>query len=256
MSHGIKNSDIYISTNDILVLDFNRDWKLIHTSYTGEAETIYGKEDANNMELLYAEYTQNENIILVGRTDKDFIIKKLNMDGYVSNSYKWEKANGVKSPIYRIDEGIYGINIFNGFQIWSENKGIAQDTNFYLREIFTWDFEELSNVTSATIRDVVKGKYFGVDISYGSTDTLHAMCSLEPDSKLEYFPYIVSERTQEVIELGYKMLYLGGLLGSFKNNPYATELANAIREDKEEQEKKAKNAKLLLLTKIKDTNLK
>lgn len=256
MSKGIKNSDIYINTNDILVLDFNRDWKLIHTSYTGEAETIYGKEDADNMELLYAEYTQNENIILVGRTDKDFIIKKLNMDGSVSNSYKWEKANGVKSPIYRIDEGVYGINIFNGFQIWSENKGIAQDTNFYLREIFTWDFEELSNVTSATIRDVVKGKYFGVDISYGSTDTLHAMCSLEPDSKLEYFPYIVSERTQEVIELGYKMLYLGGLLGSFKNNPYATELANAIREDKEEQEKKAKNAKLLLLTKIKDTNLK
>ena len=256
MSKGIKNSDIYINTNDILVLDFNRDWKLIHTSYTGEAETIYGKEDADNMELLYAEYTQNANIILVGRTDKDFIIKKLNMDGSVSNSYKWEKANGVKSPIYRIDEGVYGINIFNGFQIWSENKGIAQDTNFYLREIFTWDFEELSNVTSATIRDVVKGKYFGVDISYGSTDTLHAMCSLEPDSKLEYFPYIVSERTQEVIELGYKMLYLGGLLGSFKNNPYATELANAIREDKEEQEKKAKNAKLLLLTKIKDTNLK
>ena len=106
MSKGIKNSDIYINTNDILVLDFNRDWKLIRTFYTGEAETIYGKEDANNMELLYAEYTQNENIILAGRTDKDFIIKKLNMNGYVSNSYKWEKANGVKSPIYRIDEGI------------------------------------------------------------------------------------------------------------------------------------------------------
>lgn len=253
MSHGIKNSDIYINTNDILVLDFDRDWKLIRTFYTGEAETIYGKEDANNMELLYAEYTQNENIILVGRTDKDFIIKKLNMNGYVSNSYKWEKANGVKSPIYRIDEGIYGINIFNGFQIWSENKGIAQDTNFYLREIFTWDFEELSNVTSAKIGNIVKGKYFDVDISYGSTDTLHAMCSLEPESKLKYFPYMTSERTKKLIDLGYKMLYLGGLFGSFKNDPYATELVTAIREDKKKKEKKATDAKKLLLTKINET---
>ena len=250
------SSNIHIKTNNILILDFSKDWKLIHTFNMGEAKTIYSKKDANNMELLYAEYTQNKNIILAGRTDDNFIIKKLKRYGYVSDSHKWEKANGVKSPIYRIDEGVYGINIHNGFQIWYEEGENIQDIDFYLREIFTWDFEELSNVTSAKIRNVVIGKHFDVEISYGSTDTLHAMCSLEPETKLEYFPYIVSERTQEVIELGYKMLYLGGLLGSFKNNPYATELANAIREDKEEQEKKAKNAKLLLLTKIKDTNLK
>ena len=255
MSNNIKNSDIYINTNDIQILDFNKNWKLIRTSYMGEAETIYSKEEADNMRLLYAEYTQKKNIILAGSTDDNYIIKKLNTNGYVSDSYKWEKANGVKSPIYRIDEGIYGIDIRNGFQIWSENKGISQDIIYKLQEVFTWDLSEL-RYANAKIGNIVKGKYFDVDISYGNTDTLHAMCSLESESKLKYFPYITSERTQEVIELADKMLYLGGLFGSFKNDPYATELATVIKEDKEVQENKANNAKQILLTKIKDINLK
>ena len=256
MSNNIKNSDIYINTNDIQILDFNKNWKLIRTSYMGEAETIYSKEEADNMRLLYAEYTQKKNIILAGSTDDNYIIKKLNTNGYVSDSYKWEKANGVKSPIYRIDEGIYGINIFNGFQIWSENKDIPQDINYYLREIFTWDLSELGNATRTKIGNIVKGKYFDVNISYGSTDTLHTMCSLEPESRLKYFPYIVSEKKQDVIELSDEMLCRYELFEKFKNDPYATELATAIKEDKEEQEKKAKDAKQLLLTKIKDINLK
>ncbi len=248
-----RNSRIYINTNEIQILDFNKDWKVIRSNYSGQAETIYKKEDADNMRLLYAEYTEKQkNIILAGRTDKDFIIKKINMNGFVSNSYKWEKANGVKSSIYRIDEGIYGINIGDGFQVWSENKDIPQDIIHSLQEEFTWDFEELAAAKSS-IRDIVKGKYFGVDISYGSTDTLHAMCSLAPESKLEYFPYIVSERTQNTIKLGDKMLSLGELFGSLKNDAYATELATAIREDKKKQEKKAKDAKKLLLTKINET---
>ena len=49
------------------------------------------------------------------------------------------------------------------------------------------------------------------------------------------------------------MLYLGGLFGSFKNDPYAEDLANAIKEDKEKQEEKASKAKQLLLTKINET---
>lgn len=257
MINNIKNSRIYINTNDIQILDFNKDWKLIRSNYPGEAKTIYSKEEADNMRLLYAEYTEEQkNIILAGSTNDNYIIKKLDTNGYISDSYKWEKANGVKSPIYRIDEGIYGIDIRNGFQIWSENKDITQDIIYTLHNVFTWDLNELGNVTSAKIGDIVKGKYFDVDISYGSTDTLHAMCSLEPESKLKYFPYITSERTQKVIELADKMLYLGGLFGSFKNDPYAKELANAIKEDKEEPEKKVKDAKQLLLTKIKDTNLK
>ncbi len=246
------SSNIYINTNNIQMVDFNKDWKLIHTFNMGEAKTIYSKKDANNMELLYAEYTQNKNIILAGRTDDNFIIKKLKRYGYVSDSHKWEKANGVKSPIYRIDEGVYGINIHNGFQIWYEEGENIQDIDFYLREIFTWDFEELSNVTSAKIRNVVIGKHFDVEISYGSTDTLHAMCSLEPETKLKYFPYIASERTQSVIELGDKMLYLGGFLGSFKNNSYAKELINTIKQDKKEQEIYTSNAKQLLLRRIKE----
>ena len=254
MINNIKNSRININTNDIQILDFNKDWKLIRSNYPGEAKTIYSKEEADNMRLLYAEYTEEQkNIILAGSTDDNYIIKKLNINGYVSDSYKWEKANGVKSPIYRIDEGIYGIDIRNGFQIWSENKDIPQDINYYLREIFTWDLSELGNATHTKIGNIVKGKYFDVDISYGSTDTLHAMCSLESESKLKYFPYITSERTQEVIELADKMLYLGGLFGSFKNDPYAEELANAIKEDKEKQEEKASKAKQLLLTKINET---
>ena len=127
MSNNIKNPNIYINTKDIQILDFNKDWKLIRSNYSGEAETIYRKEEADNMRLLYAEYTEEQkNIILAGSTDDNYIIKKLNTNGYVSDSYKWDKANGVKSPIYRIDEGIYGIDIRNGFQIWSENKGISQ----------------------------------------------------------------------------------------------------------------------------------
>ena len=92
-----------------------------------------------------------------------------------------------------------------------------------------------------------------MNISYGSTDTLHTMCSLEPESKLKYFPYIVSEKKQDVIELSDEMLCRYELFEKFKNDPYATELATTIREDKEEQEKKAKNAKKLLLTKINET---
>lgn len=252
MINNIKNSRIYINTNDIQILDFNKDWKLIRSNYPGEAETIYSKEEADNMKLLYAEYTQKKNIILAGSTDDNYIIKKLNTNGYVSDSYKWEKANGVKSPIYRIDEGIYGINIFNGFQIWSENKDIPQDIIYSLHEVFTWDLSELADAKSS-IGNIVKGKYFDVDISYGSTDTLHVMCSLEPESKLEYFPYITSERTQEVIKLGDEMLDIYWLFYNLSRTYFAERLEDAIKEDKEEQEKKANDAKKLLLTKINET---
>lgn len=248
-----RNSRIYINTNEIQILDFNKDWKVIRSNYSGQAETIYKKEDADNMRLLYAEYTEKQkNIILAGSTDDYYIMKKLTTTGFVSGNYKWDKANGVKSPIYRIDEGIYGINIFGGFQIWSENKGIAQDINHCLREIFSWDLSDLARAKSS-YEYVVEGKHFNVKFSYGSTDTLHAICSLEQESKLKYFPYMASERTQEVIKLGDEMLYLGELLKEFRNNPYAEELANAIKEDEEKQRKNAKNAKQLLLTKIKET---
>ena len=256
MNSSKQNSSIYINTNEIQILDFNKDWKLIRSNSFGEAETIYRKEEADNMRLLYAEYTgEQKNIILAGNTDDNYIIKKLNINGYVSNDYKWNKLNGVKSSIYRIDEGIYGINIGKGFQIWSENKGLAQDIIYSLQEAFVWDLNNLLTARSS-IGNIVKGKYFDVDISYDSVDTLHVMCSLEPDSKLEYFPFIASEKTQNVITLGDKMLSSYELFEKFKNEPYAEKLANAIREDKEEKKKKAKNAKLLLLTKIKNTNLK
>ncbi len=251
---SIGNPNIHINTNDIQILDFYKNWKLIRINYSGEAETVYGKEDADNMKLLYAEYTgEQKNIILAGKTDDKFIIKKLNMDRYVYNEYRWEKADGVKSSIYRIDEGIYRINIGNGFQVWSENKDYPQDIIRSLQKVFTWDLSELHNVTSAKIGESVKGKYFDVDISYGSTDTLHAMCSLAPESKLKYFPYITSERTQDLIELGDEMLDIYWLFDILSRNPFAVNLANAIREDKKEQEKKSNTAKQLLLTKIKET---
>ena len=82
------------------------------------------------------------------------------------------------------------------------------------------------------------------------------MCSLETESKLKYYPYIASERTQDVIALGDEMLYLRELLMKFRNNPYAQELAKAIKEDEEkiakENEEKY-NAKQLLLKKLKET---
>lgn len=256
----MRNRNIHIKTNNILILDFGKDWKVLRTPYIGEAETIYSKEDADNMSLLSAEYTQNDNIILAGETDDNYTIKKLNINGKVSDSYKWEKGDGVKSPIYRIDEGIYRINIFNDFQIWSENKGIAQDTKKDFKNIFCWDslgsLILLSFREKTRVDEVEEGKYFNVNISYGSTDTLHAMCSLETESKLKYYPYIASERTQDVIALGDEMLYLRELLMKFRNNPYAQELAKAIKEDEEkiakENEEKY-NAKQLLLKKLKET---
>ena len=254
------SSNIHIKTNNILILDFSKDWKLIHTFNMGEAKTIYSKEDADNMRLLSAEYTQNDNIILAGETDDNYTIKKLNINGKVYDSYKWEKADGVKSSICRIDEGIYRINIFDDFQIWSENKGIAQDTKADLRKIFSWsNLGVLSFEAKTRVNEVEEGKYFNVNISYGSTDTLHAMCSLEAESKLKYFPYIASERTQDVIALGDEMLYLRELLMKFRNNSYAQELAKAIKEDKEKQYQKNKeryNAEKLLLKKLKETTNK
>ena len=93
MNSSKRNSSIYINTNDIQILDFNKDWRLIRSNSFGEAETIYKKEDADNMRLLYAEYTgERKNIILAGSTDDNYIIKKLNTNGYVSDSYKWEKS--------------------------------------------------------------------------------------------------------------------------------------------------------------------
>ena len=73
-----RNSRIYINTNEIQILDFNKDWKVIRSNYSGQAETIYKKEDADNMRLLYAEYTDKQkNIILAGSTDDNYIMKKL-----------------------------------------------------------------------------------------------------------------------------------------------------------------------------------
>lgn len=258
MINNIKNSRIHINTNDIQILDFNKDWKVIRTFYIiGQASTmtIYSKEESDNMDLLYAEYKENKKIILVGKTDKEYIIKRLTTNGYVSDIHKWDISNGVKSSIYRIGEGIYGINIYNGFQIWSEYEGITQNTVSSFKKIFTRNLHILDSRAKTKI-GVKKEKYFDVYISYGSTDTLHARCSLELESKLKYFPYIASERIQNVIKLSDEMLYLEELLKKFKNTPYAEELANAIREDMEEQDKKATNAKRLLLTKIKDINLK
>lgn len=245
-----RNFNIHINTNEIQILDFSKDWKVIRTPYIGQALTIYSKEESDNMDLLYAEYKENKNIILAGKTDKEYIIKKLTTNGYVSDIHKWEIADGVKSSIYRIGEGIYGINIFNGFQIWSENEGITQDTKSSFKKIIPGNLYKLK-FNATTKIGVKEEKYFGVDISYGSTDTLHAMCSLEPESKLKYFPYIASERIQDVIKLSDEMLYLEELLKKFINNPYAEELAKAISDDEKKQYKRTNDTRQLLLTKIK-----
>ena len=79
----MRNRNIHIKTNNILILDFGKDWKVLRTPYIGEAETIYSKEDADNMSLLSAEYTQNDNIILAGETDDNYTIKKLNINNFI-----------------------------------------------------------------------------------------------------------------------------------------------------------------------------
>ena len=54
MSYGEynrRNGRINIDTEDLQIADFNKNWKIIHTLHPGEAEIIYEKKNADNMNL-------------------------------------------------------------------------------------------------------------------------------------------------------------------------------------------------------------
>ena len=102
------------------------------------------------------------------------------------------------------------------------------------------------------IGEIVKGHYLEVDISYGNVDTLHMLCSLAPETKLMYYPYITSNRTQKVIEIGIEGEWLcpRAVASRFSCKPYVEELVNNIRREHQKEETKSESAKKLLKTRI------
>ena len=58
-----RNGRINIDTDDLQIADFNKDWKVIHTLHPGEAEIIYEKQNADNMNLYYADYIKEKSLI-------------------------------------------------------------------------------------------------------------------------------------------------------------------------------------------------
>lgn len=63
MSYGEynrRNGRINIEADDLQIADFNKNWKVIHTLHPGEAEIIYEKKNADNMNLYYADYIKEK----------------------------------------------------------------------------------------------------------------------------------------------------------------------------------------------------
>ena len=79
MSYGEydrRNGRINIDAADFQIADFNKDWKVIHTLHPGEAEIIYEKKNADNMDLYFVDYIKEENILaLAGRNEEAYLVK-------------------------------------------------------------------------------------------------------------------------------------------------------------------------------------
>lgn len=255
MSYGEydrRNGRINIDAADFQIADFNKDWKVIHTLHPGEAEIIYEKKNADNMNLYYADYIKEKSLLaLAGRNEEAYLVKMIDKNGNLYNKFKWEYIKELKCPIYRVDRGVYGINIENGFELCSTNTTTPHNIMGEMQDWNTGCFKELGEGT-AHLREVVKGQYLEVDISYGNVDSLHVLCSLARETQLKYYPYMTSDRTQKVIELGEEGEWLSPrmVVRRFSLNPYSEELVNAIRNEKQKQETKSESAKKLLKTKI------
>ena len=251
MSYGEynrRNGRINIDTDDLQITDFNKNWKVIHTLHPGEAEIIYEKKNADNMNLYYADYIKEKSLLaLAGRNEEAYLVKIIDKTGRTYDYFQWEYTKEIKCPRYRVDRGVYGINIDNGFELCSVN---TKDPNNIMEEMAS-TCRELGQGTGH-IGEIVKGHYLEVDISYGNIDTLHMLCSLAPETKLMYYPYITSNRTQEVIEIGTEgeWLSLRSLASRFSCNPYVEELVNNIRAEHQKEETKSESAKRLLKTRI------
>ena len=98
------------------------------------------------------------------------------------------------------------------------------------------------------------GKYVELDISYGTTDTIHALCSLEAKTKLQFYPFITSDRTQEVIELGNndEMLSMNNLALRLTNHNFMLDLAEELKKEEQDRTTRSNNAKKLLKTRLKE----
>ena len=246
-------NDIYITSDDIKVLDFNEDWKIVQETAHGELKTIYSKEECDNMWLRFVESTTEENdIVLAGANEEKYIIKRISKDGYyVKSENCWDKAQA-QSPIYRIDWGVYAIDVYDSVILLDKHLAYPNEICSTLQRFcrYTVDIER----PTAKLRGKEPGKYVELDISYGTTDTIHALCSLEEKTKLQFYPFITSDRTQEVIELGTKdeMLHKGDFALRLAKNNFMLDLAEELKKEEQDRTTRSNTAKKLLKTRLEE----
>lgn len=244
-------NDIYITSDDIKVLDFNKDWKIVQETAHGELKTIYSKEECDNMRLNFVESAKEENnIVLAGVNEKNYIIKRISKTGYVESQNCWDKTQA-QSPIYRIDWGVYGINIYNSVILLAKFLDYPRDIcDALYHHNYIWNLKR----PTAKLIEKEPGKYIELDISYGTTDTIHALCSLEAKTKLQFYPFITSDRTQEVIELGNndEMLSMNNLALRLANHNFMLGLAEELKKEEQDRTTRSNNAKKLLKTRLEE----
>lgn len=244
-------NDIYITSDDIKVLDFNEDWKIVQETAHGELKTICSKEECDNMRLNFVESAKEENnIVLAGVNEKNYIIKRISKTGYVESQNCWDKTQA-QSPIYRIDWGVYGINIYNSAILLTKLLDYPRDIcDALYRHNYILNLKR----PTAKLRGKEPGKYVELDISYGTTDTIHVLCSLEEKTKLQFYPFITSDRTQEVIELGNndEMLSMNNLALRLTNHNFMLDLAEELKKEEQDRTTRSNNAKKLLKTRLEE----
>ena len=245
-------NDIYITSDDIKVLDFNEDWKIVQETAHGELKTICSKEECDNMRLNFVESAKEENnIVLAGVNEKNYIIKRISKTGYVESQNCWDKAQA-QSPIYRIDWGVYAIDVYDSVILLDKHLAYPNEICSTLQRFcrYTVDIER----PTAKLRGKEPGKYVELDISYGTTDTIHALCSLEEKTKLQFYPFITSDRAQEVIELGTKdeMLHKGDFALRLAKNNFMLDLAEELKKEEQDRTTRSNNAKKLLKTRLEE----
>ena len=232
-------------------MDFNKDWKIVQETAHGELKTIYSKEECDNMRLNFVESAKEENnIVLAGVNEKNYIIKRISKTGYVESQNCWDKTQA-QSPIYRIDWGVYGINIYNSAILLTKLLDYPRDIcDALYRHNYILNLKR----PTAKLRGKEPGKYVELDISYGTTDTIHVLCSLEEKTKLQFYPFITSDRTQEVIELGTKdeMLYEGDFALRLAKNNFMLDLAEELKKEEQDRTTRSNNAKKLLKTRLEE----
>ena len=77
---------------------------------------------------------------------------------------------------------------------------------------------------------------------------------MEAKTKLQFYPFITSDRTQEVIELGNndEMLSMNNLALRLANHNFMLGLAEELKKEEQDRTTRSNNAKKLLKTRLEE----